>query len=113
MIKAGKLRHLVTFQTPTVEIDSNGDATEAWTDAFGAQQISAQIEPLSGRELIAAQQVHSRVSTRITVRYRPGILPEMRVVHRGTYYNIEAVIPDPDSGFRHVTLLCYSGTNDG
>jgi SPP1 family predicted phage head-tail adaptor len=112
-MQSGKLRHLVTFQVPLVEIDSHGDATESWEDSFDGQQISAAIEPLSGRELIAAQQVHSRVTTRITVRYRPGILPEMRVVHRGTYYNIEAVIPDAESGFRHATLMCYSGTNDG
>jgi SPP1 family predicted phage head-tail adaptor len=113
MIRAGKLRHLVSFQVPLVEIDSNGDTTQSWEDAFDGQQISAQIEPLSGRELIAAQQVHSQVSTRITVRYRPGIVPEMRLLHRGTVYNIEAVIPDPDSGFRHATLMCTSGTNDG
>jgi SPP1 family predicted phage head-tail adaptor len=112
-MRAGKLRHLVTFETPTVEIDSSGDSTETWTKAFDGQQISASIEPLSGRELVAAQQVHSRVTTRIIVRYRPTILPEMRIEHRGTYYNIDAIVPDPDSGFTHATLLCYSGTNDG
>lgn len=113
MVQSGKLRHLVTFQVPLIEVDSNGESTESWEDAFSGQQISAQIEPLSGRELFAAQQVHSRVTTRITVRYRPGLLPEMRVVHRGVNYNIEAIVPDADSGFRHATLLCYSGTNDG
>lgn len=112
-MQTGKLRHLVTFETPTVEHDSNGDVTETWTTAFDGQQISAAIEPLSGRELIAAQQVHSRVTTRITVRYRPGLLPEMRISHRDTLYNIEAIIPDAESGFRHATLMCYSGTNDG
>lgn len=113
MVQAGKLRHLVTFQVPLIEVDSNGESTESWDNAFSGQEISAQIEPLSGRELFTAQQVHSRVTTRITVRYRPGILPEMRIVHRGTYYNIDAIVPDPDSGFSHMTLLCYSGTNDG
>jgi SPP1 family predicted phage head-tail adaptor len=112
-MQIGRLRHLVSFQVPLVEVDSNGEATESWEDAFDGQQISASIEPLSGRELVAAQQVHSRVTTRIVVRYRPGILPEMRVVHRATLYNIEAIVPDADSGFRHATLLCYSGTNDG
>jgi len=112
-MRAGRLRHLVSFEVPAVEVDSNGEATETWNDAFDGQQISAEIVPLSGRELVAAQQVHSRVTTRITVRYRPGLLPEMRVVHRGVNYNIEAIVPDPDSGFRHATLLCYSGTNDG
>ena len=113
MVATGKLRHFVAFQVPITEIDSEGNSTETWTDAFDGQEISAAIEPLSGRELLAAQQVHSRVTTRITVRYRPGILPEMRVVHRSTYYNIEAVIPDAETGYRHCTLLCYSGTNDG
>jgi SPP1 family predicted phage head-tail adaptor len=98
---------------PVVTVDSNGEATEEWTDSFGGQEISASIEPLSGRELVAAQQVHSRVTTRIIVRYRPGILPEMRIVHRGVLYNIEAVVPDAESGYRHATLLCYSGTNEG
>lgn len=112
-LQSGRLRHFVTFQTPVVEVDSNGEATETWTDAFDGRQISASIEPLSGRELVAAQQVHSRVTTRIVVRYRPNILPEMRVVHRSVYYNIEAVVPDADTGYRHCTLLCYSGTNDG
>ena len=112
-MKIGKLRHLVTFESPVVTVDSNGESAEEWVEAFGGQQISASIEPLSGRELFTAQQVHSRVTTRIVVRYRPGILPEMRVVHRGVYFNIEAVVPDADSGFRHATLLCYSGTNDG
>jgi SPP1 family predicted phage head-tail adaptor len=112
-MQTGKLRHLVIFEAPVVFVDSNGESTEDWVEAFSGQQISAAIEPLSGRELVAAQQVHSRVTTRITVRYRPGILPEMRVVHRGVLYNIEAVVPDAESGYRHATLLCYSGTNEG
>ena len=112
-MRGGKLRHLVAFESPVVTVDSNGESAEEWVAAFSGQQISAAIEPLSGRELVAAQQVHSRVTTRIIVRYRPGILPEMRVSHRGTRYNIEAVVPDAESGYRHATLLCYSGTNDG
>ena len=112
-MRAGKLRHLVEFETPLVELDSSGVQTESWEAAFDGQQISAQIEPLSGRELIAAQQVHSRVTTRITVRYRPSLTAAMRVVHRDVIFNIEAVIPDADSGYRHATLLCYSGTNEG
>lgn len=113
ILQSGRLRHFVTFESPVVSVDSNGESVEDWVPAFDSQEISASIEPLSGRELVAAQQVHSRVTTRIMVRYRPGILPEMRVVHRSTYYNIEAVVPDADTGFRHCTLLCYSGTNDG
>ena len=112
-MKAGKLRHFVSFQVPTVEIDSNGDQTETWVDSFDAQEFPAAIEPLSGRELIAAAQVHAEVTTRILLQYIPGILPEMRVVHRGVNYNIRSIIPDDKYLTRHVTLLCTSGTNDG
>jgi SPP1 family predicted phage head-tail adaptor len=111
-VNAGRLRHRVTFESLTVVLDSDGAQDEAWVDAFG-MPISAEIEPLSGRELIAAQAVQSKVSVRIKVRYRTGFLASMRAVHRGTIYNIEAVVPDPDSGIRGITLLCSTGVNEG
>lgn len=112
-LRAGKLRHMVTFQVPTVEVDSNGEQTETWVDAFDSVAFPAAILPLSGRELIAAAQVHAEVATRILLQYIPGILPEMRVVHRGTHYDIRAIIPDDGSLDRHITLHCTSGVNDG
>ena len=111
MLAAGRLRHRITFEELDIDIDSDGAQVEAWFP-FG-QPLSAEITALSGRELIAAQAVQSKVSTRIRVRYRPGFKPGMRATHRGTVYNIEAVIPDPDSGVRSVTLLCSSGVNEG
>ena len=38
---------------------------------------------------------------------------KMRGLHRGVIYTIEAVIPDPESGREHLTLLCTSGVNEG
>jgi SPP1 family predicted phage head-tail adaptor len=109
---AGALRHRVRFERLTIDLDSEGAQEEVWADAFGL--VSAEIAPLSGRELLAAQGVHSKVSTRIRVRYRPGIDAIMRVVHRdASIYNIEAVVPDNDSGRRWITLLCSQGVNDG
>lgn len=108
---AGRLRHRVTFEELGVELDSDGAQVEAWTPVM--VNIPAQISALSGRELIAAQAVQSKVNTRIVVRFRSGFRPSMRGVHRGTIYNIEAVIPDPDSGIGQITLLCTSGVNEG
>lgn len=95
-----------------MELDSDGATVETWVDAFGGP-VSAGIVALSGRELIAAQASQSKVSTRITVRHRQGFKASMRAIHRGTTYNVEAVIPDPASGQRYLTLLCTSGANDG
>jgi SPP1 family predicted phage head-tail adaptor len=110
-MEAGRLRHRVAFEELIVDLDSDGAQVESWWPAH--TMVPAEISPLSGRELIAAQAVQSKVSTRIVIRYRPGIIPSMRAIHRGTVYNILAVIPDPASGFEWINLLCTSGVDDG
>jgi len=109
---AGALRHRITVEQLVVEHDSNGATVETWSDAFG-RMLSAEILPLSGRELMAAQAVQSQVNTRIRLRHRPGLAAAMRAVHRGTVYDIQAVVPDPGSGTGWVTLMCASGVNQG
>jgi SPP1 family predicted phage head-tail adaptor len=109
---AGRLRHRVSIEALTTDLDSDGAQVEDWTDAFG-QRFSAEISPLSGREMIAAAAVQSEVTTRIRIRYRAGVTASMRVNHRGTVYDIKAVIPDADSGRRWLTLNCTSGVNEG
>lgn len=127
-LPAGRLRHRVTIEELTVSVqdgidetsssltdtdpDADGTQAETWGDAYGTM-ISAEIAPLSGRELVAADAVQGKVNTRIRLRHRPGLKPSMRVLHRGTVYNVEAVVPDPESGIGWVTLLCSSGVNEG
>lgn len=111
-VRAGALRHRVMFEQVITEIDSDGAQEENWVPVFPGP-LSAEIKAISGRELIAAQAVQSKVSTRIKVRFRPEFKAAMRGLHRGTIYNIEAVIPDPDSGIKFLTLLCSSGVNQG
>jgi SPP1 family predicted phage head-tail adaptor len=129
-LPAGRLRHRVTIEELMVSLqdgieeassssalsdtdpDADGTQTETWTDAYG-RLISAEISPLSGRELLAADAVQGKVNTRIRMRHRPGLRPSMRVLHRAVIYNVEAVVPDPESGVGWVTLLCSSGVNEG
>lgn len=110
-LRAGRLRHRVDVEDLVVTQDSDGDMVEEWV-TFAAR-VPAEITALSGRELIAAQAVQSRVSTRIVLRRLPGLLARMRITHRGVAYNIEGVIPDPVSGIRFVTLPCSSNVNQG
>lgn len=111
-MQAGALRHRITIEQRVDEVDSDdGALDESWAHAFGP--ISAEIVALSGRELIAAQAVQSKISTRIRIRHRPGVVASMRALHRGVIYNIAAVIPDPTSGVDYMTLMCESGVNEG
>lgn len=106
----GRLRHRVTIEQVETADDSDGMRTETWTPIGPA--LPAEILPLSGGELLAAATAQSKVTTRIRMRYRPGLVAlEMRARHRDTVYTIEAVIPDPTSGTRWVTLQCSSGAD--
>lgn len=111
-MKGGRLRHLVTFEELVVDVDSDGQQIETWALAFG-YPLATEITALSGRELIAAQAVQSKVSGRMQVRYRPGFKASMRAIHRGVIYNIAAVIPDPESGLEFLTLLTSTGVDEG
>lgn len=111
-MKAGLLRHRVRIDQFETTVDSDGERTEAWQDAFD-RLIPAEIAPLSGRELIAAAATQSKVAARIRIRYRPGVAPSMRVVHRETAYGIEAVVPDRISGVEYLTLFCTAGVAEG
>jgi SPP1 family predicted phage head-tail adaptor len=109
----GGMRHFMTFENKVSEFDSDGATVETWEPAFGGRQISVEIAPLSGRELIAAQAVQSKVTTRLKVRYRPGFSASMRGLHRDVIYDIAAVVPDSKSGIDWINLLVSSGVNEG
>jgi SPP1 family predicted phage head-tail adaptor len=111
-MQAARLRHRVTFEQFVSELDSDGNEVGLWQPAFD-RPLSAEIWPMSGRELLAAEAVASKLSTRITVRWRREFKASMRALHRGAVYNVEAVVPDPKSGVGYCTLLCSSGVNEG
>lgn len=114
-MKAGRLRHWLTFQRDFGGLDSDGAWEPAWLDAFGARsRMPCQIENLQGRELLAAQAMNSKVTCRITVRYRPGFEASLRAVAPdGSVYNIEAVLPDNSTGRSSLILLASTGVNEG
>lgn len=68
----------VTIQAMVGTLDSAGQETQTW-QAF--QQAFAAIEPLTGRELLAAGAIHAEASVLITLRWIPGITAKMRVVY--------------------------------
>lgn len=118
-LAAGRLRHRIVIEQKVTTRDPNTGAQitgwQPWiTNEDGsAKSIAAEVTPLSARELIAAQAAQSQVSARITIRYRPGLLATMRIVHRGQVYNIAGVLPDNVSGLEYLTIPVSAGTNNG
>lgn len=111
MLLSPKLRQRIDIEQYTAVIDSNyGEEIKTWV-AF-AEDVAAEIMPMSGKEFVSAQENQNAVNTRITIRYIDGVTPTMRIVHGSDIYNIKAVLPDPTLK-RHLTLMCEKGVNNG
>jgi SPP1 family predicted phage head-tail adaptor len=108
VIEAGRLRHVIQIQTYTVDVDANGDEARTYT-TFAS--VHADIVPMRGRELFAAQQEFSEANVRIEIRYTPGITEHMRAYSEGVYYDIVSVV-DVDMRHVHLILYCKAGITD-
>ncbi len=103
----GDLDRRVTVQQHATTQDAYGQPTSDWTDVA---TVWAAIWDMSGREYIAAAATQAAVQTKIIMRYRPGIIAAMRVVHGADVYNIDAVLVQ---GKVSLTLMCTRGVNNG
>ena len=102
-MKAGALDQRIVIER-LVEgyYDELGQPINDWLPIV---QTWAHVQPLTGRDFIAAQAAMSEVKLKIIMRYRPGITPADRVSHNGQVYGIEAVI-DVHSSRRELHLMC-------
>jgi len=119
MIQAGILRDVITIQRPVLEQDATGQQVTVYEDLYA--EVRAAVTPLSGREYIAAKQVAAEVTTRITMRRLTSITATCRVLRviesddppTTETYDVLAVLPDPVSGLRYLTLLCVQRIAEG
>lgn len=101
-MRAGSLDQRVTIEQRTEAVDDWGQPIDSWAPLA---TVWAAVEPLQGREFIAAMAEQSEVTARIRLRYRPGINGAMRVKHGSDTYGISAVI-HVKSGQRELQLMC-------
>lgn len=98
----GDLRHRITIQQPVESSNTFGEVEKTWQDVA---TVWASIEPLRGREYFDSQQINAEVTTRIRIRYRPGIKPKMRVVYGERIFDIQSVI-DVEERHKEIHLMC-------
>jgi SPP1 family predicted phage head-tail adaptor len=87
-MQAGNLRNRITVQDKNVTQNAYGEEVITWTTV---DEVWAAVEPLMGREFMAAKQVQAEVSTRIRMRFIPGLAPEMRVLFGSRVFEILSV----------------------
>ena len=101
-MKIGSLQHRVALQQKTVNEDAIKQQSESWTDM---STMWARIEPLSGREYFAARQENAEITAKITIRYRPGINTDLRIVFDGRIFEVLSVV-NPEERCKLLILMC-------
>lgn len=89
---AGRLKRKITLQQPILTPDGGGGYTRSWQDVV---DLWAEVLPFESRvtqgETLQDLRLQSRITHRITVRYREGITTDMRFVDGSRYFVIRTV----------------------
>lgn len=114
LVRGGTLRHRLTFQRKSTDVDDYNQQKNVWVDAF---KCWGEVSPVSGRELLAAQAVQAEVTHTISVRYRselqnPKDVAAMRVLFGSRVFDINASM-NQDERNRLVMLQAREGINNG
>lgn len=108
-MKIGKLRHRIRIQEYVAGRDIFGAEEPAWMDVA---TVWASVTPVSGKEYFASAQTNAEVSTKITMRYRSGITPKMRIVFGTRIFEIISVLNFEERGVE-LNLMCKESVQGG
>jgi SPP1 family predicted phage head-tail adaptor len=105
-LEVGRLDRRVTIQALTETSDGTGGQDRAWSDIA---TVYASIEPGSGREFMAAQQVQPELSHIVRIHFRTGLTSKHKLKYApngvARSFSIHAVI-DPHEENEQLVLLC-------
>lgn len=113
-----RFRHRIRLQRRSSAKDALGQEGVGWVDV--GQPLWADVQPLSGRERLAGQAIHSEVNHTITIRYQrqfsnPREVTAMRILYGRSWervFSIHALI-DPEERHQVLDMSCSEGLNDG
>lgn len=101
---AGRLNRRVRIEVNTPTRNALGEDVPSWS--LVAEVWAAKL-PIRGAELIRIRSAGAELTTRFLIRYRPGILPTMRIVEGSTEFEILEVI-DREDAHDELEILCVS-----
>ena len=87
-MRAGKLRHRIAIQVNTGVTNAIGEIVPAWTTTA---TVWGSLEPLSGRELLMAQEISPESTFRSRMRYTAEAIPSRRLLWSGRAFDINHV----------------------
>lgn len=84
----GELRHRITFQKQTLQINENGFEEEVWKDY---KTVWASVSNLSGREYFKAAAIQKENTVKIRIRYMDSLDTSMQILFNEKRYNITSI----------------------
>lgn len=102
-MRAGTLRHTLTFQDYTEALNALGETVQTWTTV---KTIRGRVSPMRAGEGYEAQQNVARVSHEIAIRANAlAVTHEMRILFDSRYFYIQGIRNDDERGIM-LTLEC-------
>lgn len=111
---AGQLDQRVQFQQRAAGTNGLREANGAWAALWSP--VWAKVEPLTGRDFLAAGALQHAVTTRFVIRHRAGIVNNeaLRLVWLKTGEPFEIVSALPvDGGTEWIEIMATTGVRDG
>ena len=111
-MQAGKLnKKIVIYQlvTGSPAVDEFGQPNTSWEVL---DTVWGAVEPLSGRDFWAQQQVQSEITGKIRIRYRNDLKPGMKAVYNSKTYMILTII-DQLEEHKELQLMISEGVING
>ena len=108
-MRLGPLNKRIDIQARSATVDAFGQESETWATVA---TVWASVEPLSGRELLAAQQVQGETTHRIRMRYQSGVTTSSRLLFNLRPFDVRSVINKNEAG-AFLELLCTEGPTNG
>ncbi|MDD3029974.1 MAG: phage head closure protein [Alphaproteobacteria bacterium] len=104
----GAMRCRIAFQQETQTDDGAGGYACAWETVA---QAWASVEPLTGREVYAANRLEGHVSHKITTPWRSDITPTtaMRILYGTRTFNIHAAMNEGERNVFFILLVEEGG----
>jgi SPP1 family predicted phage head-tail adaptor len=106
-IRAGELRHVITWVRPDFTDDGHGGQVR---NAATIATLRAKVEGQDGREAVIGHALEGISTYRITIRWRTGLLSSDQIhLDDGTILNVTS-ISDPEGRRRQLQVIATTAS---
>lgn len=89
--RPGKMNERITIQSQQRILDGGGGSTVGWSSITTSPTVWAEVIAKSGKESLVSDRITASMVTLFRIRNRADLDETMRIVWRGSNYNIRGI----------------------